>query len=93
MFELGESISLLPRTCHTASIMIDQCFVKQNFDKKIWQTMTIACLALAAKNIEKDERKHYIRMLIEESKLNIERNSVVASETAILQLLNWKIPN
>lgn len=32
-------------------------------------------------------------MLIQESKLNIERATVVAAETAILQLLNWKIPN
>lgn len=32
-------------------------------------------------------------MLITESKLNIERATVVAAETAILQLLNWKIPN
>jgi hypothetical protein len=58
MFELGESIHLLPRTCHTAAVMVDICFARKNFEKKVWQTLTIACLALAAKHIEKDERKH-----------------------------------
>jgi len=32
-------------------------------------------------------------MLIEESKLNLERSAVVESEHMILKLLEWKIPN
>jgi hypothetical protein len=58
MFELGESIGLLPRTCHTSAVMVDMCFTRHNFEKRLWQTLTIACLAIAAKHIEKDERKH-----------------------------------
>jgi len=93
MFELGESLSLLPRTCHTAAVMVDLCFSRKNFEKKVWQTLTIACLALAAKHIEKDERKHYVKMLVEESKLSLERAAVAEIEGTALKVLDWKIPN
>lgn len=94
MFELGESVHLTPRTCHTAAIMVDQCFIRQHFDKKQWQTLTIACLALAAKQIEKDERKHYLKILIEESRLtHIVRAQVAEAENLVLNLLDFKIPN
>jgi hypothetical protein len=93
MFELGEAIRLIPRTCHTASIMIDLCFNQNKFEKKQWQVITICCLAIAAKHIEKDERKHYYKMLLKESKLDIERTTFVTMENYILKLLTWKIPD
>lgn len=93
MFELGESIHLAPRTCHTAAVMVDLCFARKHFEKKLWQTLTIACLALAAKQIEKDERKHFVKLLVEESKLQLERADVVELEQTILLTLEWKIPN
>lgn len=58
MFELGEGVGLLSRSCHVAAVMVDICFAKCNFEKKQWQPLTIACLELAAKHLEKDERKH-----------------------------------
>jgi len=73
--------------------MVDLCFTRKHLEKKTWQTLTIASLALAAKHIEKDERKHYVKLLIEKSKLNIEAAAVVETENMLLKILNWKIPN
>lgn len=55
--------------------------------------MTITCLELAAKHIEKDERKRYIKQMTEESKIVINRQDVTDLENRVLQLLEWKIPN
>lgn len=91
MFEIGESIPLLPRTCHTAAVMLDLCFIRKPLEKKLWQAVTLACLSLAAKHIEKDERKHYLKMLTEkaknESKLVLERKDIADAENIVLEAL------